>query len=104
VRSRLALLTGAVGGFALFRLLGRARRGAGYELSPPAPAPDPRAEELRRKLAESRAVADERDEFEGAETPVDEAEPLSDPGARRKQVHEQARAAAERMRGGGEGP
>jgi hypothetical protein len=99
VRSRLALLTGAVGGFALFRLLSRARRGGGSAIVPQVPAADPRAEELRRKLAESRAVADEREEFEGAETPVDHAEPLSDPGARRRQVHEQARAAAERMRG-----
>jgi hypothetical protein len=61
----------------------------------PAPAPDPRAEELRQKLDESRAVVDEREEFESAETPVDEAE-VDD---RRKAVHERGRAAAEQMRG-----
>jgi hypothetical protein len=62
----------------------------------PAPAPDPRAEELRRKLDESRAVVDEREEFESAETPVDEAE-VDD---RRRAIHERGRAAAEHMRGG----
>lgn len=59
-----------------------------------APAEDPRAEELRRKLDESRAVVDEREEFESAETPVDEAE-VDD---RRRAVHERGRAAAEQMR------
>jgi hypothetical protein len=59
------------------------------------PAADPRAEELRRKLDESRAVVDEREEFESAETPVDEAE-VDD---RRRAVHERGRAAAEKMRG-----
>jgi len=61
----------------------------------PAPAPDPRAEELRQKLEESRAVVDEREEFESAETPVDEA----DVDDRRRAVHDRGRAAAEQMRG-----
>jgi hypothetical protein len=60
-----------------------------------APAPDPRAQDLRRKLEESRAVVDEREEFESAETPIDQAE-LDD---RRRAVHERGRAAAEQMRG-----
>ena len=62
--------------------------------------PDPRASELRRKLEESRAIVDEREEFEVAETPVDVVEPPPplDPEARRRAVHESARAAAERMR------
>ena len=71
---------------------------------------DPRAEELRQKLDESRAVVDERDEFEAGETPVDEADPgeavddrrRADPDAavedRRQSVHERGRAAAEQMR------
>ena len=63
----------------------------------PAPAPDPRAEELRQKLDESRAVVDEREEFESAETPVDKAEP-ADVTDRRRAVHERGRAAAEQMR------
>jgi hypothetical protein len=59
---------------------------------------DPRAEQLRQKLAESRAIVTEREEFEAAETTVDEAEPLEDPETRRRAVHESARATAERMR------
>jgi hypothetical protein len=61
----------------------------------PLPAPDPRAEELRQRIDESRALVDERDEFESAETPVDQAE-VDD---RRRAVHERGRDAAERMRG-----
>ena len=53
-----------VGGFALFGWLRRRRE-------PVALGSDPRAEELRRKLAESRALVDEREEFEGAELTVD---------------------------------
>ena len=41
----------------------------------------------------------EREEFEAAETTVDQAEPLADVGERRRQVHEAGRAAADRMRG-----
>jgi hypothetical protein len=55
------------------------------------------AESLRAKLEESRAVVDEREEFESAETPVDQAE-VDD---RRRAVHERGRTAAERMRGDG---
>ena len=43
-------------------------------------------------------VAQERDEFEAAETPVDAAEGPG-PDARRDAVHERGRAAAEEMRG-----
>jgi hypothetical protein len=56
---------------------------------------DRRADELRQRIAESRAVVDERDAFEEAETPVDEA---PDPQARRREVHERGRAAIDRMR------
>lgn len=66
----------------------------------PSPAqpeePDPRAGELRERIAESRVVVDERDAFEEAETPVDKA---PDPQARRREVHERGRAAIDRMRG-----
>ena len=85
-----------LGGFALFGFL---RRRRSPELDPaPAAEPDARAEELRRKLAESRAIADERDEFEAAETPVDQAVPVEDPGDRRRAVHDAAREAARQMR------
>jgi hypothetical protein len=92
VRARTAWL-GAIGvaGAAIVRTLRRKPA--------PLPAPDPRAEELRQKLDESRAVVDEREEFESAETPVDEAE-VDD---RRKAVHDRGRAAAEQMRGGDAG-
>jgi hypothetical protein len=90
VRARTAWL-GAIGvaGAAVVRALRRKPL--------PAPAPDPRAEELRQKLEESREVVDEREEFEAAETPVDEAE-VDD---RRRAVHERGRSAAEQMRGDG---
>lgn len=65
----------------------------------PAAGPDPRADELRQKLAEARDIADERDEFEGAETPVDRAEPPGGLAERRREIHERGRSAAERMRG-----
>jgi hypothetical protein len=81
-----------LGGFALFGFLRRRRE--------PDAALDPRADELRRKLAESRSIVEERDEFEGAEVTVDRAEPApEDPESRRRDVHEAGRATVERMRG-----
>jgi hypothetical protein len=79
-----------------------------------APAADPRAEELRKKLAEARrADVDERD-FQaagmGAETIVAEEPRRSEPPpadefeAMRRRVHEEARAAAEEMRRRAETP
>ena len=68
----------------------------------PSSAPDPRAEELRRKLDESRSMVEEREEFEGAELTVDRAEPApEDPESRRRAVHEAGRATIEQMRGDG---
>jgi MYXO-CTERM domain-containing protein len=79
------------GGFALFGFL-RRRREAPSGL-------DPRADELRRKLAESRSIVEERDEFEAAEVTVDLAEPApEDPESRRRALHESGRATVERMR------
>jgi hypothetical protein len=79
------------------------------------PEVDPAAE-LRAKLEESRA-ADDRDEFESGETPVDRADPdasapapavtppadEADPEARRRTVHEQARARIDELSGTDEG-
>jgi hypothetical protein len=77
-------------------------------------APDPAAE-LRAKLEESRSVADERDEFEAGETPLDRADPdagaqvapppvdEADPEARRRAVHEQTRARIDELSGRDEG-
>jgi len=94
---RLALLTGglAVAAAALWRRLRRRPEGW-VEI-----AADPRAEELRRRLDESRAVVDDRDEFEGAETTVDAVEDVpADPAERRRAVHAEGRGAVEKMRGG----
>lgn len=93
MRARIAWLAGAAGaGVALYRKVKRVS----------APAEDPRAEELRRKLDESRTIVEEREEFEAAETPVDEVtEPEAEAEVedRRKAVHERGRAAADEMRG-----
>jgi hypothetical protein len=96
VRGRLVWFLGglALGGAALARVVRPRRPRAEVQ-----PGPDPRAAELRRKLAESRSIVSERDEFEAAETPVDEAEPAGvEIEDRRRRVHEEGRAAARRMR------
>jgi hypothetical protein len=97
VRNRLAWVLGGLGVAAALRAL--RREPASAPVAEPAAAPDERADELRRKLEESRAILEERDAFEDGETPVDEAEPVpaSSPEDRRKHVHERARASAERM-------
>ena len=83
-----------LGGFAVFGFLRRQR-----VPTPVVETADPRAEELRRKLAESRTLVEERDEFEAAEVTVDLAEPApEDPDSRRRAVHESARATAQQMR------
>ena len=82
-----------LGGFALLGFLRRRREA-------PITAGDPRAAELRRKLAESRSIVEERDEFEAAELTVDQAEPApEDPETRRRAVHDAGRATVERMHG-----
>ena len=63
--------------------------------------PEPHAEALKSKLAESRVVAEDREEFESAETPIDQAETVpSEVGDRRRSVHERGREVAEQMRRG----
>jgi hypothetical protein len=92
VRARTAWLSAiGVAGAAVYRALRRKPA--------PVPGPDPRAEELRRRLDESRALVDEREEFESAETTVDQAaEPETEVDDRRRSVHERGQAAAEQMR------
>ena len=91
MRTRTAWLAGAAGAaVAVYRKLRPASAAA------PVATDDPRAEELRRKLEESRTVADEQhEEAASPETPVDEA----DVESRRAAVHERARAATDEMRG-----
>ena len=97
MRRPLTVLSGAIAGFGLYRLALSRRRRPAVE-SPPRPRDDLRAAELRSKLAESRTIVDEREEFESAETPVDRAEPAPQVDERRKRVHDEGRRAAERMR------
>jgi hypothetical protein len=90
MRKRLAWVAGALGA------AGVAYRALRHRDAPAAdPAADSRAGELRRKLDESKPIADEREEFEAGETPVDEVS-LED---RRADVHARGRAAADEMRG-----
>ena len=96
MKARLALVLGgaAVAGAAAYRFL---RRAAPSQ----APPPEAHADELRARLAESRAVVDEREDFESAETPVDEADVVTPaPGDRRRAVHDRGRHVAEEMRRG----
>ena len=94
MRAGVALAAGAVvaGGALIARRVLRRR---------PEPQPsiaDDQASELRRKLDESRSLADEREEFESGETTVDRAEPAGESvEERRRTVHEQARAATDEM-------
>ena len=87
MRRLLAWGAGVVGGAAAWKLLSR-RPAPGVDAGP-----DPRADELRAKLAESRSIEDDRDEFVSGETPVD-----LDPEERRRRVHEQGRDALNEMR------
>jgi hypothetical protein len=81
-----------LGMFAIFRFFRRRRPAE-------ATASDPRAEELRQRLAEARELSDEREEFEAGELTVDQAEPATpDADARRRELHDAARATVEQMR------
>jgi hypothetical protein len=77
-----AWLAGLAGGLAAYKALTRRPE--------PAPAVDPRAEELAARIAESRATPEEQAPEEPAEL---------DPQARRDAVHDTARAAIDEMRG-----
>jgi hypothetical protein len=103
------LLAGAAAGAFAATVLLRRRR--------PTLAPerlDPRAQELREKLAEARQASVDEAEFEaagmGAETIVaedvrpGEPPPANEFEAMRRRVHEEARAAADEMRRQAESP
>jgi membrane-bound lytic murein transglycosylase B len=111
VKRNAAFALGAFAGAAAALLL-RRRRSAAPAASPP--ATDPRAEELREKLAEARRASVDEGEFQaagmGAETIVAEEPRPSEPPpanefeAMRRRVHEEARAAADEMRRKAESP
>ena len=97
MRRLVGWIGGAVGGLAVYRLLRR----------PPQVAPESaptdsgaRAEELRDKLAESRAAEPVVAEPPAAEPVAEEAPPAEpeSPEERRRQVHEEGRAALDDMR------
>jgi hypothetical protein len=96
--------------FAVGALLGAAA-GLLYRRRPQLPAADPRAEELRQKLAEARTSRADEDDFEaagqGAETVIADEDakrrPFTRPAgdefeAMRRRIHEEGKAAAEEMR------
>ena len=87
MRRLYAWLAGAAGGLAAYRAFTH-RRAALEPLAEQ--GQDPRADELRARLAEAR---------EGDAEPGGEPEPL-DPEARRRLVHEQGRAALDEMHSG----
>jgi hypothetical protein len=89
VKGRLAVLAGAALGAA-----GVAYRRLRRE---PAASADPRADELRRKLDESKTIVEEPDELDTAETTIDQVEPAS-VDEKRAAAHERARAAVDEMR------
>ncbi len=101
MRRTVAVFTGVAAAGVAAALLRRRKR------PEPAAAPgiDPRAEELRRKLAQARETAAEEDEL-GAEVALDavvEERPTredqrDDVDEARRRIHEDARAAAEEMR------
>jgi hypothetical protein len=106
VKRNVALLAGAAAG-AVGAFVLRRRRSVAAGAS----GADPRAEELRRKLAQAREAAADADDFEaagmGPETLVEEepstAGPPADVDEERRRVHDEARAAADEMRRG-DGP
>lgn len=98
MKRNLALLAGVAAGTVAALLL---RRRSGAEPIS-GPEPDPRAEELRRKLAQAREAAADEDDFEaagmGPETLVEDAAEVDET---RRRVHDDARSAADEMRRGG---
>jgi hypothetical protein len=97
MRNRFAWLAGALGATGVaYRALRRRTRDLDHESGA-----DPRADELRRKLDESKTLVDEREEFESGETSVDNAESAT-LDEKRAAVHERARDAAREMRGDGD--
>jgi hypothetical protein len=93
VRNRAAWIAGALGAAGVAY---RALRGRGSDLDHK--DPDPRADELRRKLDDSKQLVEEREQFESGETAVDEVEAATLEG-KRAAVHERGHEAAQKMRG-----
>jgi hypothetical protein len=100
MRRLTAWIGGALGGITAYRFLrGRQPTLAPADVEAPT-EPDDRADELRAKLAESRAaepVAEEPPSAEAAVEEVRDPEPEA-PDERRRRVHEEGRAALDDMK------
>jgi len=90
MRRLLDWIGGAVWGVIAYRLFKRWRRPA-VATAPAAEETDDRAEELRAKLAETRASEEP--------TPVEPGESPESVEERRRRVHEEGRAAIDEMHG-----
>lgn len=91
MRRGLAWLGGALGVAAWLRL--RRRSSGTFERRDSDPA-----DELRARLDEARATADDRDAFDSAEgQPVDEVEPPRSIEERRRAIHDKAQQALGEM-------
>jgi hypothetical protein len=102
---RLGWIGGVVGGLVALRWLRRGPRVAAEPVPEPTPAEDP-GEELRAKLAESRTAEPAPEVDETPPEPVAEEEPAAEPESpedRRRQVHEEGRAALDEMKSDHEG-
>jgi hypothetical protein len=103
MRRLTAWIGGTAVGVAAYRFL---RRGPAVAQEPtPEPEPDVRAEELREKLAESRAsehvavpVLDDLGAEPVPEDPPAQPEDAESPEDRRQRVHEEGRAALDEMK------
>ena len=100
MRRLTAWIGGALGGITAYRFL-RGRHAAPLPAEAEAPPePDDRADELRAKLAQSRAaepVTEEPPPADAEAEEVREPEPES-PDERRRRVHEEGRAALDEMK------
>jgi hypothetical protein len=105
MRRLTAWIGGAVGGIAAYRLLRRRLQPAPEPSPEPAPADaDARAEELRVKLAETRTaepVVEQAPAEPAAEATVEQPPEPESPDERRRQVHEEGRAAVDEMKSDG---
>ena len=89
MRNRAAWIAGALGAAGVaYRALRRQ----------PKQAADPRADELRRKLDESKPLVEEREQFESGETTVDTVDSAT-LDEKRAALHERGQAAAREMKG-----
>ena len=98
MRRLTAWIGGAVGGITAYRFLRRERAATAPPEPETAAEQDERADELRARLAESRAA--EPVVAEPPAEPMSEEEPAAEPespDARRRQVHEEGRSALDEM-------